>query len=116
MNPAGQPFTASFSVKGVEGQQCSVQLSNGIDDGPSQSFTLSGGWQRISTSAHTFNGTASTVVRLSIHIPAGGSPLQVTEASLENATSETVYCPTAATAYGAVCPASLPLSGSTLHH
>lgn len=100
VNPAGKPYTGSFSVRGTKGGQVLIQLSNGVDDTAQCAFTLTGGWQRISF-AHTFNSTAASGVTLGLEIPSGSAEIQVTNAALEQAAQESTYCRTQSTPYGA---------------
>lgn len=98
---ANQTFVFSVDVKGTAGTQVSLAVSDYVSQVfGNQVFTLSGNWQRFSISGSIPSGNTGT---LNPYIgTANGVTLQLTRASLElGTTSETVYCKTRETAYGA---------------
>jgi hypothetical protein len=102
----GATAVFSVSLKGTAGQKVRVRLECEASpfSGTNVDVTFTGQWQRVSvstTGAGTQLGTFFPIISNAVDSLA--KSFQMTRASLEiNTTSETVYCKTNGTAYGAV--------------
>jgi hypothetical protein len=102
----GATAVFSVSLKGTAGQKVRVRLECEAApfSGTNVDVTFTGQWQRVSvstTGAGTQLGTFFPIISNAVDSLA--KSFQMTRASLEiNTTSETVYCKTNGTAYGAV--------------
>lgn len=107
----GDQVVFSMSLKGTAGDVIvlNAQCSTGAHGSSSQAFTMTGGWQRISTSFTIagIGGGGSTTEAYYVHISMPPhTTVHGTRASLEVGTLvETIYCKTSANVNSVVGPA-----------
>jgi hypothetical protein len=105
--PSLLPVVAGAWVKGTNGDTAFLIIGNNVTQNFSTTMALNGKWQHFTVSG-TFDPagsvSADTVTsNLFCQIGLGASPVQITRVNVElNTLTETVYCKTNGSAYGAV--------------
>jgi hypothetical protein len=105
--PSLLPVVAGAWVKGTAGDTAFLIIGNNVTQNFSTTMALNGKWQHFTVSG-TFDPAGSSssdtvTSNLFCQISLGASPVQITRVNVElNTLTETVYCKTNGSAYGAV--------------
>jgi hypothetical protein len=108
ITPALLQVAASAWVKGTLGDTCNLVIGNNVTQNFSTTVTLNGKWQRVPVSgtfdaAGSIGNTLTSQSGLFVQITLGASPVKVTRVNVEvNTLTETIYCKTNGSAYGAL--------------